>query len=266
MIEPTEHDDTRGAAVARRADRVDALKRVIVGRPRATGEMDDTLVSKKLALPIFASDPLSSVAYATESGLIVLVAASAAAATLILPISIAIAAVLAIVVISYIQTVRAYETSGGAYIVAKDNLGTLPALVAAAALLTDYILTVAVSVAAGVFAITSANTSLGGYRVQLSLALIVLITLANLRGVKEAGILFALPPYGFVAAMFALVGTGVAKCVVGTCPHPVAPPHAIAAGTGAAGLFLVLKAFASGSAALTGVEAISNGVSAFRPP
>src|SRR2546426_8524090 len=135
-------------ATDRRAERFD-VKRVLVGRPRATGEMDDTLVSKKLALPIFASDPLSSVAYATESGLIVLVAASAAAATLILPISIAIAAVLAIVVISYIQTVRAYETSGGAYIVAKDNLGTLPSLVAAAALLVDYILTVAVSVTAG---------------------------------------------------------------------------------------------------------------------
>src|SRR3989442_4161222 len=128
MIETTEHEP-RGAAAAHERDRVDALKRVIVGRPRATGEMDETLVSKKLALTIFASDPLSSVAYATESGLVVLVAASAAAGSLILPISIAIAAVLGIVVISYIQTVRAYETSGGAYVVAKDNLGTLPSLV-----------------------------------------------------------------------------------------------------------------------------------------
>src|SRR5213593_920310 len=137
-------------------ERFDAVKRVLVGRPRATGELEETLLSKTLALPVFASDPLSSVAYATESGMVVLVAASAAAASKILPISLVIAALLAIVVLSYRQTVRAYETSGGAYVVAKDNLGTMPSLVAAAALLVDYILTVAVSVTAGVFALTSA--------------------------------------------------------------------------------------------------------------
>src|SRR5438094_2482278 len=172
-----------GSALAERPERLDALKRLLVGRPRASAEIGETLLSKKLALPIFASDPLSSVAYATEAALVVLVAASAAAAHLVLPVSIAIAALLAIVVLSYRQTVRAYETSGGAYVVAKENLGQLPSLVAAAALLTDYILTVAVSVAAGVFAITSAAPSLGHLKVELSLLFIVLLTVANLRGV-----------------------------------------------------------------------------------
>src|SRR6266511_3951646 len=161
----------------------EALKRVLVGRPRATGELEETLLSKKLALPIFASDPLSSVAYATESGLVVLIAASAAAAHLILPVSFVIAALLAIVVLSYRQTVQAYETSGGAYVVAKENLGTMPSLVGAAALLVDYILTVAVSVAAGVLALTSAVPSFEGHKVELSLASDGLVTLVNLRGV-----------------------------------------------------------------------------------
>src|SRR6266508_3655869 len=172
----------------------EALKRVLVGRPRATGELEDTLLSKKLALPVFASDPLSSVAYATESGMVVL------------------AALLAIVVLSYRQTVRVYETSGGAYIVAKDNLGTLPSLVGAAALLVDYILTVAVSVTAGVLALTSAAPSLAAHKVGLSLVFVVLLTLVNLRGVRESGILFAVPTYSFVAAMYVMVAVGVGKC------------------------------------------------------
>jgi len=241
------------------------LKRAVVGRPLASHQLDETLLRKLIALPVFASDPLSSVAYATEAAMVVLVGVSLSALHLVLPISAAIAALLGIVVLSYRQTVRAYETSGGAYVVAKDNLGTLPSLVAAAALLTDYILTVAVSVAAGVFAITSAAPSLGHLKVELSLLFIVLLTVANLRGVKEAGILFAIPTYGFVLAIFAMIGTGAARCVAGTCPHAVAP-HPVAAGAGAVSFFLLLKAFASGSAALTGVEAISNGVSAFRPP
>src|SRR5207302_6656890 len=135
----------------------------------------------------------------------------------------------------------------------------------AAALLTDYVLTVAVSVAAGVFAISSAAPSLAAHRVELCVAFIVLLTLANLRGVKEAGILFALPTYGFVAVLYAMIGTGIARCAAGSCPQAVVP-HQLPAGAGAVGIFLVLQAFASGSAALTGVEAISNGVSAFRPP
>ena len=241
------------------------LKRAIVGRPMASGELEETLLPKTLALPIFASDPLSSVAYATESALVVLVAASAAAAHLVLPISFAIAALLAIVVASYRQTVQAYETSGGAYIVAKENLGTLPSLVGAAALLTDYVLTVAVSIAAGVFAVTSLAPSLAGHKVVLSLACLAVIVLVNLRGVRESGLAFALPTYAFVAAMFALVGVGLAKSLLGETPHAVVPDP-VASGAGTVTLFVLLRAFSSGSTALTGVEAIANGVNAFRRP
>ncbi len=242
-----------------------SIKRAIVGRPMATGEMEETLLPKLLALPIFASDPLSSVAYATEAGMVVLLAASASALHLILPISIAIACLLAIVALSYTQTVRAYETSGGAYVVAKDNLGTLPSLVAGAALLTDYVLTVAVSVAAGILAITSAAPSLSHLKVELALGCILVITLVNLRGVRESGILFALPTYAFLASLFTLIAVGLWKVVTGVAPQ-AANTHTLAAGTGAVGVFVILRAFASGSAALTGVEAISNGVTAFRRP
>src|ERR1043166_7481077 len=193
---------------------LDVFKRVVVGRPRSSGELHDTLLSKTLALPIFAADPLSSVAYATEAAFAGLIAASADAGHLVLPISIAIAAVLGIVVLSYTQTVQAYQTSGGAYVVARDNLGTLPSLVAAAALLADYILTAAVSVTAGVGALSSAAPSLAAHKVALSLLFVLLLTLANLRGVRESGILFAIPTYAFVVAFFALLATGVTKCTV----------------------------------------------------
>jgi amino acid transporter len=231
----------------------------------ASGEIEETLLPKWLALPIFASDPLSSVAYATESALVVLVAASAGAAHLVFPISLAIALLLAIVITSYRQTVQAYETSGGAYIVAKDNLGTFPSLVAAAALLTDYVLTVAVSIAAGIFAVTSLAPSLGSHKVLLSLGCLGIIVFVNLRGVRESGLAFALPTYAFVASMFALVGVGLAKTLLGETPHAVAP-HPVATGAGGVTLFVLLRAFSSGSTALTGVEAIANGVNAFRRP
>ena len=241
------------------------VRRLVIGRAMASDELEQTLLPKILALPIFASDPLSSVAYATEAALVVLVAASAGSAHLVFPISLGIAALLAIVVISYRQTVFAYETSGGAYVVAKENLGTLPSLVAAAALLTDYVLTVAVSVAAGVLALTSAASSLRGHELALSLAAVGLITIANLRGVREAGVLFAIPTYAFVVSIFLLIGVGVTRCAAGSCPQAVVP-HPAASGVGAVTLFVVLRAFASGSTALTGVEAIANGVSAFRRP
>ena len=241
------------------------LKRAIVGRPRATDELEETLLPKTLALPIFASDPLSSVAYATESALVVLIAASAAAAYLVFPISIAVAVLLAIVVASYRQTVRVYETSGGAYVVAKDNLGTLPSLIGAAALLIDYVLTVAVSIAAGIFAVTSLAPSLETHKVALSLGCLAVIVLVNLRGIRESGLTFALPTYAFVAAMFALVGVGLFRTLFGDEPKAVVP-EPIAAGAGGVTLFVLLRAFASGSTALTGVEAIANGVNAFRRP
>ena len=231
----------------------------------SSSQMEETLLPKWLALPIFASDPLSSVAYATEAAMVVLVAASAGAIHDVFPISIAIAVLLAIVVASYRQTVLVYQSSGGAYIVSKENLGKLPSLVAAAALLTDYVLTVAVSVAAGVLALTSAVSSLRGHELILSLACVVLISLANLRGVKEAGVLFAIPTYAFVTGIFLMLGTGFVRCASGTCPRAVVP-HGLTPGVGAVTIFVVLRAFASGSTALTGVEAIANGVNAFRKP
>jgi amino acid transporter len=244
---------------------VSELKRFVVGRPMATGQFEETLLPKTLALPIFASDPLSSVAYATESALVVLLAASAASAHVVFPLSLGIGALLAIVVVSYRQTVHVYESSGGAYVVARENLGTFPSLTAAAALLTDYVLTVAVSVAAGVLALTSAVSALRGHELLLSLACVALITLANLRGVREAGLAFAAPTYLFVASIFVLLGTGIGKCAVSSCPTATVS-HPMATGTGALTLFVVLRAFSSGSTALTGVEAIANGVNAFRKP
>ena len=232
----------------------------------ASDQLEETLLPKWLALPIFASDPLSSVAYATEAALGRARRRLGGAAHVVFPISLAIAALLAIVVLSYRQTVQVYESSGGAYIVAKENLGRLPSLVAAAALLTDYVLTVAVSVAAGVLALTSAVSSLRGHELTLSLVCVLLIALANLRGVKEAGLLFALPTYGFVVSIFALVGVGLVQVRDdGTCPQATVS-HPLASGVGAVTAFVVLRAFASGSTALTGVEAIANGVNAFRRP
>jgi amino acid transporter len=241
-----------------------SLKRVLVGRPLASHKAEHQLLPKTLALPVFSSDALSSNAYATEEMMLVLVAAGAGALAFRIPIAIAIAIVLVIVVTSYRQTVRAYPGGGGSYIVAHDNLGTVPGLVAAAALLTDYVLTVAVSVVAGFLAITSAVPSLAEHKVILSVGLVVLVTLANLRGVKEAGILFAIPTYGFVVIVYVLLGVGFLRCL-GDCPQ-AATAHLPLEATAPLSLFLVLKAFSSGATALTGVEAISNGVPAFRRP
>jgi amino acid transporter len=242
-----------------------AAKRALIGRPLETGQLDERLLPKFLALPIFSSDPISSVAYATEAALAVLVAASLTAAHLVLPISIAIAALLLIVVLSYRQGIAVYQSSGGSYVFAKENLGTAPALVAAASLLTDYVLTVAVSVAAGIFAITSVFPTLASHKVTLSLACILVLTLGNLRGVRESGFLFAFPTYGFIASLYAVLGVGIVKTLLGH-PPTATVPHPLAVGTGTLTLFVLLKAFASGSAALTGVESISNGVTAFRRP
>src|SRR3989442_1422088 len=201
----------------------DLVKRILVGRRMPTHRLEHTLLPKVLALPVFSSDALSSVAYATEQILFVLLAASANAAHLVMPISFAIAALMVIVVASYRQTIRAYPSGGGAYIVSKENLGVFPGLVAAAALLTDYVLTVSVSVVAGVFAITSAVPSLNHLKVELCLGFIAVITLANLRGVRESGTLFAIPTYGFIASICVLVLTGLTKCVLAACPAAVPP-------------------------------------------
>jgi amino acid transporter len=242
-----------------------AAKRALIGRPLATGQLEERLLPKFLALPIFSSDPISSVAYATEAALAVLVGASVAAAHLVLPISVAISLLLLIVVLSYRQGIAVYQSSGGSYVFAKENLGTVPALVAAASLLTDYVLTVAVSVAAGIFAITSVFPALAAHKVALSLACILVLTLGNLRGVRESGFLFSFPTYGFIASLYAVLGVGIVKTLLGH-PPVATVPHPLAVGTGTLTLFVLLKAFASGSAALTGVESISNGVTAFRHP
>ncbi|MFN8233060.1 MAG: APC family permease [Actinomycetota bacterium] len=216
---------------------------------------------------MFSSDTLSSVAYAAEEILIVLLTASATAKYLEFPIAVAISTLMVIVIASYRQTVREYPNGGGAYIVSRANLGEYPGLIAASALLVDYVMTVVVSTVAGVVAITSAVPSLGPHKVILSIGFVLLITLANLRGVKESGTLFAVPTYGFIVAVVVMVAVGLWECM-GGCPvaAEVEPIPGLAATGGAVGLWIVLRAFSSGSTALTGVEAISNGVSAFRRP
>ena len=240
------------------------LKRLVVGRALASNKAEHQLLPKFLALPVFSSDPLSSVAYATEEMMLVLVLAGAAALRYKIPIAIAIGLLLTIVVTSYRQTVKAYPRGGGSYIVAKENLGTVPGLIAAAAILTDYVLTVAVSITAGTIAITSAAPTLAQHRVLMAMGLVLFVTLANLRGVREAGILFAIPTYGFVALVTVTIIVGFVRCL-GGCPQ-AASAHLDLAPQATLGLFLLLRAFASGATALTGVEAIADGVQAFRRP
>jgi amino acid transporter len=244
-------------------------KRILVGRPLRSDRLDDTLLPKRIALPVFCSDPLSSVAYATEQIVLVLGLGGLALLHLTPWLAVGVVALLVIVVASYRQTCFAYPNGGGAYAVSRDNLGPTAALVAASALLVDYVLTVAVSVVAGVAAITSAVPSLVPHAVSLSLLFIVLICLANLRGVRESGTAFALPTYGFIVAVFAMLAVAGLKLATG---HPVtaeSAQYSITAVQHTGGMltvFLALRAFASGCTALTGVEAISNGVPAFRPP
>lgn len=242
------------------------LKRVFLGRPMSSGELEHTLLPKTIALPVFASDPLSSNAYATQEALIVLAGAGAAGLSLIQPVSLAVATLLMIVVISYRQTVKAYPTGGGAYRVAHENLGQYPGLLAASALLIDYVLTVSVSITAGVEAIASAAPAVHDQRIVVAFLFIGFVTIINLRGVKESGTLFAIPTYGFVLSIFLLIGTGVVKCI-GGCPQAdsaslVNELHDV----GPITFILVIRAFAAGTTALTGVEAIADGVPAFRYP
>ena len=242
-------------------------KRLLVGRAVSSDRLEHTLLPKILALPVFSSDALSSVAYATEEILLVLLAVSTTAGHLTFPIAMAVSTLMVIVILSYRQTVKAYPSGGGAYIVSKENLGEGAGLVAASALLVDYMLTVVVSTVAGVVAITSAVPSLSEYRVPLAIGFVTLITLANLRGVKEAGTLFAIPTYGFIICVFIMAGLGFWRCL-GGCPPAaeIEPLPELATGLGTVTLWYILRAFSSGSTALTGVEAISNGVPAFRRP
>ncbi len=248
------------------------LKRVLVGRPKPTAAIPHERLGIPAALAVFSSDGLSSVAYATEEILFVLVVGGSAAASLSLPVGLAIVILVIIVAASYSQTIHAYPSGGGSYIVSKENLGVHTGLVAAAALLIDYVLTVAVSVAAGVAAITSAFPHLHGYEVSLSLIAVWVIATVNLRGVRESGAVFSVPTYGFIGAIFLLLGVGLVRVLQGDWHPPTHPLAGFGWGgdlgslVGSVGMFQVLRAFASGCTALTGIEAISNGVQAFRPP
>ena len=241
---------------------ISTLKKVFVGRPLPTAQARHERLSKRTALAVFASDALSSVAYATEEILLILVTAGTAALAFTIPIGIAISFLIVVVASSYRQTILAYPQGGGAYIVTKDNLGTLPSLVAGGALLVDYVLTVAVSVAAGVAALTSAFPALFGHRVLLGVLFIVIIATANLRGIRESGALFALPTYLFIGSFFAMLAYGYVRWLFGwETPPPPTAMHAMHNVT----LFLLLRAFSQGCTALTGVEAVSDGVPAFKP-
>jgi amino acid transporter len=244
------------------------VKRVLIGAPMTSAAAEHQRLSNPKALAVLSSDALSSVAYATEEILRVLfVAGGLAALSKSLPIGAAIVALLIIVGISYRQTIKAYPQGGGAYIVAKDNLGELPSLTAGAALLTDYVLTVAVSIAAAVAAMSSAVPELNEHRVVIGIALILFVTTVNLRGLSESGTIFAIPTYLFLVGIFIMLGIGLVRNAIDG--FPVHEPVLVAnegAGVGAIGALVLLRAFASGCAALTGVEAISDGVPAFRKP
>jgi amino acid transporter len=253
---------------------VSVLKRILVGRPLATSEQEHQRLTKRIALAVFSSDAISSTAYATEEILFVTAGATsslALALDALIPISIAVAVLLAIVVTSYRQTIFAYPQGGGSYVVSRENLGENASLVAGASILVDYILTVAVSISAGVAAIVSipAFRDLQDQRVLLALALIFLISVGNLRGLKESGRLFAVPTYFYIVMLLALIGYGLYQSFSGQIGHVPFNAHEaeVARQTGGAlSIFLLLKGFSSGAVALTGIEAISDGVPAFRRP
>jgi amino acid transporter len=240
------------------------LKRVLLGTLLPSSQAPHERLTKATGLAVLSSDALSSVAYATDAMLAVLVPAGLLAVGATRPVAFLIAALLVIVTFSYRQTIHAYPHGGGAYIVAKDNLGIVPGLVAATALLIDYVLTVSVSVAAGVAAVVSAAPGVSGYRVPLAVIFIALIAWGNLRGVRESGRMFAVPTYVFIVSVGVLLVVAAGRAAIGQFPVASAPPQTgLVAGVG---LFVLLHAFANGCTAMTGVEAISNGIPAFEPP
>jgi Amino acid transporters len=240
------------------------IKRILIGRPLKTTELGNQKLNKTKALAILSSDALSSVAYGPEQILLVLITVSAAALWYSIPIGIGVLVLLVALILSYRQIIFAYPHGGGAYVVSKQNLGTYPGLIAGGSLLVDYILTVAVSVSAGTDAITSAFPGLHAYTVPIAVAFVLLLTLLNLRGVTESASILAYPVYLFVFALFLLIGAGLYNIATGGVPADLHTP----VGTPVAGisLFLLLRAFASGSSALTGVEAISNAIPNFKDP
>jgi amino acid transporter len=268
MIDPKNNQDTSLIHRTTETKPPRTIGHFLIGRPLQTADAPHQTIGKAIGLAVFASDALSSTAYATQEILVILAAAGTVAFGYVFPISIAIVILLAIVTISYEQTIHAYPDGGGAYIVARDNLGELPALTAAAALLTDYILTVSVSIASGVAQIISAYPDFYQYRVVIAVACVLFIMIINLRGVKESGKAFSIPTYFFIVTMYLTVGVGIFRYLFGTLGMVVEPPTVEVVGEtfGAITPFLLLHAFSSGTAALTGIEAISNGITAFKEP
>lgn len=242
------------------------ISHAVFGRPLATAEEHLQRVGKLQALPVLASDNMSSSAYATEELMRILVLAGAGALALAMPITIVIVAVLAVVVLSYSQVIRAYPLGGGSYAASRENLGTLPGLVAAASLIVDYLLTVAVSVAAGVAALTSASPELFVYRVPMGLLIIAILVIGNLRGIRESSLVFGIPTYFYIITLCSLVGYGLFRLAAGTIPPYQPPQDWLPSSVQPLGFLLILRAFSSGAVALTGVEAVSNGVRILKPP
>jgi amino acid transporter len=242
------------------------FENLFIGKPISNADADHQAIGKFVGLAVFSSDALSSVAYGPQELMVILMVAGSAALHLALPLVIGIVALLAILTFSYEQTIHAYPSGGGAYIVARDNLGELPAQTAGAALMMDYILTVAVSISSGVAQLTSAYPELYPYRVLIAVALIAMIMVINLRGVKESGIAFAIPTYFFLVMMFLTLIFGLVKYATGSLGVVVDPPTMEVGLTQSVTLFLILRAFANGTTSLTGVEAISNGITAFKEP
>ena len=262
--------DENGTTVLRRADEKEpprTLANLLIGKPLATADAPHETIGKVVGLAVFASDALSSTAYAPQEIMAILIVAGLSSYQYVFPIALVIVALLAIVTISYEQTIHAYPNGGGAFIVSRDNLGMWAGKIAAAALLSDYILTVAVSISSGVAQIVSAFPNLFDYRVWIAVGLIFFIMLINLRGVRESGIIFAVPTYFFVVMMFVTVIVGLVRYFSGSLGTVIDPPememlHSTQVVTG----FLLIRAFANGTTALTGVEAISDGIPAFRQP
>lgn len=240
----------------------------LIGRPLSTADAAHETIGKRVGLAVFASDALSSNAYATQEILVILAIAGMQGFQYVFPISIAIVVLLAIVATSYSQVIHAYPQGGGGYIVARDNLGEFPALVAASSLLMDYVLVVSVSISSGVAQIASAYPTIYEYRVYIAILAVFLVTLLNLRGLRETGAAIVIPNFFFIIIMFITLGTGLVKYLTGSLGTVVNPPEMIHAHDVVAAItpFLLLHAFSSGTAALTGIEAISTGITAFKEP
>jgi len=263
VVSPDVSDENREGA-----DTPPLAKRILIGEPLTSQQVDDQLLPKRMALPIFASDALSSVAYAPQELVMILLIGGLTFLSFTPLVAIAVVVLLVVVVLSYRQLIKAYPSGGGDYEVASKNLGEIPGVIVAAALLVDYVLTVAVSVASGVDNIISAAPGLDPLRVELAVGFVILIIIVNLRGVREASLVFAIPTYVFIGSVGIMIATGLIRTFLGDAPVASSHDFSVQAENlgQAAVILLILRAFSSGCSALTGVEAVSNGVPAFRAP